>query len=410
MEDINSVYTIKTRTIILSEYNEFLYQLYLPLIGYKAVFLYEYLTNEYRYGKIKLTLSEIIDRSSLNLQDFIFERKMLESVGLISTFNEGNKYIIVLNAILSPKNFFNDDVLKGLLISKVGKTRVAEIMKRYEINDSNEGYKEISAEISENFIFDYDYEDLSLGKNIKLAGTNKIDRNDDFDDLFFLKQLQKLSNIKTENITKNELKKIHNLGVLYNINERVMAEIVRDCYEGDKILGEKINLETLNSRVISEVIAAKSYNKRKKIKKVSIDSNTDIAKKVEYYQSITPREFLKQKQNGVEPVTSDLYIVQYLNENMEFDYSVINALLDYCLEKNQNQLNRKYIEKVAASLKRDNCETCLDALNFLYKGSGKEVVDKIVSKRENVDSIEENDEEYEDFDKVLEEVLNAKNK
>ena len=38
MEDIKSTYKIKTRTLILTEYNECLYQLYLPLIGHKAVF------------------------------------------------------------------------------------------------------------------------------------------------------------------------------------------------------------------------------------------------------------------------------------------------------------------------------------------------------------------------------------
>ena len=64
MEDIKSTYKIKTRTLILTEYNEFLYQLYLPLIGHKAVFLYEYLTNELRYGKTKMSLEEILERSS----------------------------------------------------------------------------------------------------------------------------------------------------------------------------------------------------------------------------------------------------------------------------------------------------------------------------------------------------------
>ena len=59
MEDIKSTYKIKTRTLILTEYNEFLYQLYLPLIGHKAVFLYEYLIvilcefffNVFKWGK-----------------------------------------------------------------------------------------------------------------------------------------------------------------------------------------------------------------------------------------------------------------------------------------------------------------------------------------------------------------------
>ena len=45
MEDLRSTYYIKTETFTSLEYLEFLYTLYLPLIGYKAVFLYEYLNN-----------------------------------------------------------------------------------------------------------------------------------------------------------------------------------------------------------------------------------------------------------------------------------------------------------------------------------------------------------------------------
>ena len=160
MEDINSIYKIKTRTLILTEYNEFLYQLYLPLIGHRAVFLYEYLTNELRYGKKTLTLEEITNRSSLNVQDFIFERKMLESIGLISTFNSNLEFIIILNPILSPKNFFADDVLKGLFMAKVGKKRGLEVMKHYQIDNNDEGFKEITASINDNFLIDFEFDDL----------------------------------------------------------------------------------------------------------------------------------------------------------------------------------------------------------------------------------------------------------
>lgn len=376
MEDIKSNYKIKTRTLISSEYNEFLYQLYLPLIGYKSVFLYEYFTNELKFGKNKMKLEEILNRSSMNLQDFLFERKMLESIGLISTFKKDNDYIIIINPILSPKNFFNDDVLKGLLIQKIGKTKALEIMKRYEIDEDSEGFREITSSITDNFVFDFEFDDLKLGKELKLTGTNKINRNEDFDDVFFMKQLLKISNICAEAITNKELKKIHNTGVIYNLNEKIMSEIVRDCFDPTRSIGSKIDLELLNTRAIGEVIAAKSYNKRKGAQKVKLTSDSDIAKKLEYYQSLSPREFLKETQNGVEPITSDLYIVEYLSTNMEFDYSIINVILAYCLENCNNQLNRKYIEKIAATLKRSKCITCLDALNLLYGKKSNKMEEK----------------------------------
>lgn len=389
MEDIKSIYKIKTRTLILSEYNEFLYQLYLPLIGYKAVFLYEYLTNEFRYGNTRMSLEEIIERSSLNLQDFLFERQMLESIGLISTFNKENEYIIILNPILSPKNFFNDDVLKGLLISKTSKKRVLELMEKYQIDDNDEGYKEITASINDNFVIDFEYNDLKLGKDLKLLSTNKINRNDSFDDVFFLKQLSKISNFNSRSLSKKELKKIHSLAVIYNLDEKVMSEIVRNCLDPLKKVGEKLDLEALTNLAISEVVAAKSYNDiyKRKTKRVKISGESDVAKKIDYYQSISPRDLLKERQNGVEPVRSDLNIINYLNENMQFDYSVINVILDYTLQHLNNSLNRDYIEKIAATLRRNKCKTCLDALNLLYN-TNKEVkqTNKLPNKNESNDN------------------------
>lgn len=400
MEDIKSTYKIKTRTLILTEYNEFLYQLYLPLIGHKAVFLYEYLTNELRYGKTKMSLEEILERSSLNLQDFIFERQMLESVGLISTFNKDNEYIVILNPILSPKNFFNDDVLKGLLISKTSKERVLEIMEKYQIDDNDEGYKEITASINDNFVIDFEYNDLKIGKDLKLISTNKINRNDSFDDVFFFKQLGEISNFNSRSLSKKELKKIHSLAVIYNLDEKVMSEIVRNCLDPLKKVGEKLDVEALTNLAISEVVAAKSYNSiyKRKPKKIKISSESDIAKKIDYYQAISPRDLLKERQNGVEPVKSDLIIINYLNENMQFDYSVINVILDYTLEHLNNSLNRDYIEKIAATLRRNKCKTCLDALNFLYNVN-KEVKSTKVTKK----SDESNDNE--DLNLNLEELI-----
>ena len=383
MEDIKSTYKIKTRTLILTEYNEFLYQLYLPLIGHKAVFLYEYLTNELRYGKTKMSLEEILERSSLNLQDFIFERQMLESVGLISTFNKDNEYIVILNPILSPKNFFNDDVLKGLLISKTSKERVLEIMEKYQIDDNDEGYKEITASINDNFVIDFEYNDLKIGKDLKLISTNKINRNDSFDDIFFFKQLGEISNFNSRSLSKKELKKIHSLAVIYNLDEKVMSEIVRNCLDPLKKVGEKLDVEALTNLAISEVVAAKSYNSiyKRKPKKIKISSESDIAKKIDYYQA-----------------KSDLIIINYLNENMQFDYSVINVILDYTLEHLNNSLNRDYIEKIAATLRRNKCKTCLDALNFLYNVN-KEVKSTKINKK----SDESNDNE--DLNINLEELI-----
>ena len=48
-------------------------------------------------------------------------------------------------------------------------------------------------------------------------------------------------------------------------------------------------------------------------------------------------------------------------------YGVINAIIDYALEKCENTLNLNYCEKVASSLARGNAKTAIDAMNYLNR-------------------------------------------
>ena len=390
MEELNTQYKLKTRTIISNEYNEFLYSLYLPLIGHQAVFLYSFLCANYQYGHKDFTLKDIVKDSGLSLQDFIFERKMLESIGLISTFKNEDKVILIINAIYSPKNFFNDDVLKGLFINQVGKEKAMKIIKHYEIDDDTEDYIEVTSSITDNFSINFDFDNLKIGEDVKLASTNKVSRVDNFDDVKLISYIKKNTNIKESAISPDELKKIHDTGVLFSLDEKIMSQILVDSFEPMNIFGEKVNFDVVNRRAKSEVVVKKSYKKlRGKKETLEITNDTDIKTKIDFYKSMSPRDFLKSKQDGVEPVRSDLDIITYLSENMDFSYDVINVILDYTLKNTNNQLNRAYIEKIAASLKRNKVTNCLDAITKLYSDKTKKA--KTLTTQPKDDKIEVSD-------------------
>ena len=374
MEDLRSTYYIKTETFTSLEYLEFLYTLYLPLIGYKAVFLYEYLNNFIRSKKESIYLEDLINETTMNTQDFFFERKMLESIGLIEFYQKDDlNYLILIKGIKSPKNFFADLVFKGLLINKIGETKALELMSRYKIDADLKGYKKITSSITDNFQVEFDPNYLKVGEDIKLMSNNTGEINDSFKDSTFFNWLKEKSNINPKHITTKELKQIHDCGVVFGLDEKTMALLTNDAYDPSEIKGRKVNINQLYERAKKEVLLAKSYNKRfKKVEKINISSDTDIAKKIRYYQSISPRDLLKERQNGVEPVSSDLNIIAYLQANMGLPAPVINVILDYTLDRLNNVLERNYIEKIAASLLRNKCDNALDALNYLYDRNKKQ--------------------------------------
>lgn len=407
MEDLRSTYYIKTETFTSLEYLEFLYTLYLPLIGYKAVFLYEYLNNFVRLKRDTIYLEDLIEETTMNTQDFYFERQMLESIGLIEFYQKDNlNYLILIKGIKSPKNFFADLILKGLLINKIGEEKATELMSRYKIDVDLKGYKKITSSIRDNFSIEFDPNYLKVGDNIKLMSNNTGNINDSFKDATFFKCLKEKSNINPEHITTEELKEIHDCGVVFGLDEKTMALLTNDAFDPLEIKGNKVNINQLYERAKKEIALTKSYNKRfKKTEKINISSDTDIAKKIRYYQSISPRDLLKKRQNGVEPVSSDLNIIAYLTANMGLLTEVINVILDYTLDRLNNVLDRNYIEKIAASLLRNKCENALDALSYLY-GRNKKQKDNASNNSENKSTVIDTSKIIVDDDEDLDDLWN----
>ena len=105
-------------------------------------------------------------------------------------------------------------------------------------------------------------------------------------------------------------------------------------------------------------------------------SDDPISEKCRLCDSKTPAQYLRLKQNNTKVSSADLDIVDSLAKNYCFSNGVINVIVDYALEKCNNTLNRKYCEKVASTLARENVKSAIDAMNYLNrKGARKTVQD-----------------------------------
>ncbi|HZJ87209.1 MAG TPA: DnaD domain protein, partial [Erysipelothrix sp.] len=76
---------------------------------------------------------------------------------------------------------------------------------------------------------------------------------------------------------------------------------------------------------------------------------------------VDPVSFIRHKQGYEYVVGSDQNLVKSLTENFGFNHQVINFLVEYVLEINNNNLNRSYVEKIASTWKRNGVETLEDA-------------------------------------------------
>ena len=105
------------------------------------------------------------------------------------------------------------------------------------------------------------------------------------------------------------------------------------------------------------------------------------------------------RNNNIAPSSYDVDLINKVKTHTELLDPVINVLLDYSLEKLDNKLIPAYVEKVAASLSRENIKDAYEAMLYLNgKVSRKSKVnERVTPKKEDVKEIkqEENiEEEY----------------
>ena len=129
-------------------------------------------------------------------------------------------------------------------------------------------------------------------------------------------------------------------------------------------------------------------------KKIKINSDTEFANLINKYESTSPRIFLKEKQNGIEVVRSDLNLLLTLKNNLSLSNGVINCLVDYCLKTKNGELNSDYVLKIAATLIRKNITNSLDCYNYFYN--------KKIEKVKNINEEQKNKEDKNiENDKIL---------
>lgn len=361
----DSTYQLKRKGLLSRDDNEILYSLYLPLVGYKAIFIYCFLVNEYLINNKDGKILYLLNKSDMTVSDFLLNKRSLESVGLIQTLEDQDNYVFILKSASTPGDFFGNTVLKGLFVNKVGENEATKMMKLYEVDQIDfSKYIDISAGVKDSFSIDFNAKDVKLNDDVKLVTVNKNLIKDNFDDVKLIENIISKSKITKNDLNFDEINEIHRLGTLYGLNEAIMAKILIDGFNSERENGKKIDLEFCEMRCKKEVCKYKSFIQKKE--QSYFHSNTPVANKINYYESTSPRDFLKEKQNGVEPIRSDLDIIEYLSQNLGLSNGVINVILEYVLMKCSNKLNRNYIEKIAITCKRSGFNDSVSVYGHLF--------------------------------------------
>lgn len=405
----NDMFDIKVSSLLADYDRDTITNLYQPIIGYTALAVYFTFWSESENQKI-ISLSsheEILLRMKISTGEFIEARKQLEAVGLVKTklekANNISIYHYVLYAPKTPSKFFNDALLYGLLIQNLGESLANKIKRVYETNVKQSEGEDISATFND--VFHPDFNDAAFIKaamgDENTLGRKKSKIDTEFSYERFFEVLKEVSQISEKGLTKKEIKEIERLSALYGVSVELAAEKVANAYDPSKEKGSRVDFKQFNEDLKNEINYGVRSHVKRKASLNAVFGDEGLAAKIKYFETVNPKDVLTALQNGTKPALADLNIVYSLAEDYKLNNAVINVIIDFVLQKNNNVLSKYSVEKIASSISREGIETAQDAMDYLnnsYTGSNRKAdkSEKKYTKNSKKEIIEEQKEQESD--------------
>lgn len=389
-------YIVINKSIITDVDRKILSMLYQPIIGPLPVMLYLSLftdLDKMSLISVEYTHHHLVSNMHLSLDEIVSSRHKLEAIGLIKTrIKEGdiNNYIYELYSPLSSHDIFNHPILNIILYNNVGKLeyeKLKDYFKMPKINTS--GYTDITKSFSDVFESVPLTSAQILNDDIRRVNKLKLNINTNFDFDFLLSSMPKgIDIVKCFNKEVKEL--ILNLSFIYDIDAMKMQNIIKGCFNERGTINKddlrkacRNYYQFDNGGLLPSIVTVQPEYLRK-----PIGDSSKRAKMIYTFETISPYDLLKGKNNGAEPTKRDLRLAEDLIVDYGLKPGVVNVLIDYTLKTQNNKLTRAFIETIAGQWKRLKIETVDDAMHVAEKEhkkyNKKEEKKVIISNKETI--------------------------
>lgn len=382
-------YIVINKSVITAHDMEIINLLYLPIIGPLAVSLYNVLYNDLDHLKTmsdNLTHAHLLANLHLSCKELVEVRNVLEAIGLIKSYvktDSVNRYIYELYSPVSCHEFFSHPILNIVLYNNVGKIEYDRLINYFKIPKVNkEGYTEITKKFNQVFdsvpctSFDM-YKD-----NIRKYNKQKLNIDSNFDINFLIESMPK--QIDKKIFTKDLQELIISLAYLYDIDATRMGSIIKSCInergtvnrdELRKVARDHYQFD--HSGLLPTVVEQTQPEYLRK----PIGDNSNIAKMIYTFETVSPYDFLRSKCGDAEPVKRDVKLLEDLLIDHKLKPGVVNVLVDYVLKTNDNKLTRSLVETIAGQWERKKIETVEDAMEIARKNHQAHMKSQNVSKK-----------------------------
>ncbi|WP_033159718.1 hypothetical protein [Mycoplasmoides alvi] len=359
--------------------------IYGPIVGQKAIFLFEWFIDEFDVQEslkgIISPIKRIFHSLNINSNEFCLIRERLEAIDLITTYLEekANKKIfhIEIKQPLNWNHFISNEKLRHLLIEKIGLSEYERISLVFAGRRMPENVLNISATFNTIFnnekineIMSFNYDELYSYLKNNLDKTIVIDNNS---------KLIIETYFKTHNLSLDEIKFC------------VSNSIIKDS-ENKNFKVDSNKLSEQFKFFINSTPNVKSFDYVKIHRNVNLFngslSNDDVKLIVSDYMNINPYQYLSSIQKS--PLSQkQTKIIDDLKNISHISDEIINLITDFTLHKTKGKYNEKYLKKIVDTincLSLNTLEEVLIHLSNAYIAKTKtiEIFDDSYSNTQNV--------------------------
>ena len=264
---------------------------------------------------------------------------------------------------------------------------------------------------------------LDLEEDIMKRDSNNIVLNKGIDFNLLISSIP--SDIVSDKCFTDDVKELINaLSFTYNLKNLDMQGLVRDSINERGLIDKNKLRKSCRDYYQFENngnLPTLIYQKQPSYLKRPDGDNSKWGRLVYAFENLTPYQFLKAKYKGAEPTARDKRLVEDLLVEQKFNPGVVNVLISYVLQVNNQQLKKSYVETIAGQWKRLNIQTVEDAMKITEKeykklkgsldktsknaSSTKKEVSEPVWFNTKPNKSELSDEESMELDKILEELV-----
>ena len=346
-------YRVETPSALNIHDMESLWNPYLALACAQTIGLYCLFHTESSHGTTIDTHSHLCLLMDSRIEHLDVLLRNLERLGLIESFVRGledhQDFIYTLKQPLGLHSLLAHEALGRALYQKIGNDAFEQLKKRYAhpLFDK-QGFTPISAKFDPATLAQWDQRHESEYQSQRIEVAAKL-TNLTFDSRKFLRMCSSVV-FPLEMRTQETLAKIEELGSIFGISEDDMIRLVGRCVNYKT---KQVDLEALRQKIVHE------------------PQHTEVLSENPYLWP--PILFLKNKQNGIEPVDADKRLIIKLISELRLNPEVVNVLIENVLMTNDQRLSKAYVEKIAATWSRLDIKTIEEAKNAIesLKGSFK---------------------------------------